>query len=61
MTLITFQIFTIWRDKPNLFPKEFKVGLPVSEGQGGGDNGETFAVAICNNRMLTERSILFSN
>lgn len=58
MTLITFQIFTIQWDKLNLFSKEFKVGLTVFEGE---DNGGMFVVAICNNLMLTESSILFSN
>lgn len=58
ITLIIFQIFIIRWDKPNLFFKEFKVGIIVSEG---GNNGEMFVVAICNNLMLTESSILFSN
>lgn len=32
ITLILFQIFTIYWDKSNLFSKEFKVGIRVSEG-----------------------------
>lgn len=55
-----FHIFTICRHKPNLFFEEFKVGI-IGLKKAKQNNGVMFVVAICNNLMLTESSILFSN
>lgn len=60
--LIMFHIFTICRHKPNLFSEEFKVGIiGLKKKIAKQNNGVMFVVAICNNLMLTESSILFSN
>lgn len=58
-----FHIFTICRHKPNLFSEEFKVGITglKKKKKANQNNGVMFVVAICNNLMLTESSILFSN
>lgn len=56
-----FHIFTICRHKPNLFSEEFKVGINGLKKNANQNNGVMFVVAICNNLMLTESSILFSN
>lgn len=58
-----FHIFIICRQKPNLFSEEFKVGITgLKRGKKKRqNNGVMFVVAICNNLMLTESSILFSN
>lgn len=56
-----FHIFTICRHKPNLFFEVFKAGIIGLKKKAKYNNGVMFVVAICNNLMLTESSILFSN